>query len=107
MPADSLIRFALLFVLLTPCIDYVITFAQVGRADAHLLLAATPLLLLMQMLLLPLYLSVFLGETVIGLWSVRPFIEAFIGLIIIPLLLAAWVQFSRSEEHTSELQSRG
>lgn len=106
MPADPLIRFAVLFVLLTPCIDYVITFAQVGRADAHLLLAATPLLLLMQMLLLPLYLSVFLGETVIGLWSVRPFIEAFIGLIIIPLLLAAWVQFSSKRSQRMRRMAR-
>jgi len=37
---------------LPPCIDYVITFAQLGRADARLLLASTPILLLVQMVLL-------------------------------------------------------
>lgn len=45
-------------VLLTPCIDYVVTFSHLGRADARLLLAATPTLLVVQMLLLPAHLVV-------------------------------------------------
>lgn len=90
---DPIIRLAVLLVLLTPCIDYVITFAYVGRADASLLLAATPLLLLLQVLLLPIYLRAFLGETAVELLHIRPFIEAFIALILIPLLLAASFQY--------------
>lgn len=39
---DAMIRLGVLLVLLTPCIDYVVTFAHIGRADARLLLAATP-----------------------------------------------------------------
>ena len=50
MPADALLRFGILLVLLAPCIDYVVTFAHLGRADAKLLLAATPSLLIAQML---------------------------------------------------------
>lgn len=61
-PADPLIRLGVLIVLLCPCIDYVVTFAHLGRADARLLLAPTPMLLIVQILLLPLYLAVFLGE---------------------------------------------
>lgn len=36
-------------VLLTPCIDYVIVFTQLGRGDEKLMLAATPLLFVIQM----------------------------------------------------------
>ena len=44
-----------LLVLLTPCIDYVVVFTHLGRGDSRLVLAATPLLLLLQLLLLPLF----------------------------------------------------
>jgi arsenite transporter len=59
LPDDPMIRLGVLFVLLTPCIDYVVTFSHLGRADARLLLAATPALLIAQMLLLPAYLKIF------------------------------------------------
>ncbi|WCM86361.1 arsenic resistance protein [Acidovorax sp. NCPPB 3576] len=92
LPADPLIRLGVLLVLLTPCIDYVVTFSHLGRADARLLLASTPALLVAQMLLLPLYLRIFLGESATGLVQVGPFVHAFIWLIVVPLALAAAVQ---------------
>ncbi|SOS30849.1 transporter (plasmid) [Pseudomonas syringae pv. avii] len=46
-----------LLVLLTPCIDYVVVFTHIGKGDSKLTLAATPLLLLMQLVLLPVYLG--------------------------------------------------
>lgn len=43
LPADDpMVRLGLLLVLLTPCIDYVVTSSHIGRADARLLLASTP-----------------------------------------------------------------
>lgn len=92
LPEDQLVRFGVLLVLLAPCIDYVVTFAHLGRADAKALLAATPLLLVMQMLLLPLYIQVFLGESAAARIQAGPFLSAFLWLIMAPLLLAALVQ---------------
>jgi ACR3 family arsenite efflux pump ArsB len=46
LPAEPLLIIAVLFVVLTPCVDYVVTFSHLGRSDAKSLLAATPLLLL-------------------------------------------------------------
>lgn len=92
LPIDPLIRLGVLLVLLTPCIDYVVTFAQLGRADAKLLLAATPALLLFQMALLPVYLSLFLDEVAARLVQVGPFLHAFLWLIAVPLALAGVVQ---------------
>ncbi|PZR00879.1 MAG: arsenic resistance protein [Cereibacter sphaeroides] len=90
---DALLRLGVLMVLLTPCIDYVITFAHLGRADARLLLASTPILLLVQMALLPIYLAVFLGRGAAELVSIGPFIHAFLWLIALPLVLAGAMQF--------------
>jgi len=77
-----------LLVLLTPCIDYVVVFTHLGKGDARLILAATPVLLLLQLLLLPIYLSVMTGSEPGVVIAIAPFVEAFLFLIVVPLLLA-------------------
>lgn len=92
LPNNPLIQLGVLFVLLTPCIDYVITFSHLGRADAHLLLAATPVLLLVQMALLPVYLMLFWRQPGDIILQAGPFLAAFIWLIVLPLILATLVR---------------
>ena len=77
-----------LLVLLTPCIDYVVVFTHIGKGDARLTLAATPVLLLLQLALLPLYLAVLPGVEATVAIPIGPFVEAFLLLIVVPLLLA-------------------
>ncbi|WP_342512437.1 bile acid:sodium symporter [Sporosarcina sp. FSL K6-1522] len=79
-------------VLLTPCIDYVIVFTSLGRGNEKLLLMATPILFVTQMLLLPLYLWLFMGREAVGIVELGPFLEAFVGLIVIPLGIAIAIQ---------------
>lgn len=79
-------------VLLTPCIDYVIVFTALGRGNEKLILMSTPILFITQMLLLPLYLWLFMGEDAAGIVEPVPFLEAFFGLIIIPLGIAITIQ---------------
>ncbi len=74
--------------LLTPCIDYVVVFTHLGKGDSKLTLAATPLLLLLQLLLRPVYLSFMLGERSEVVITLGPFIEAFLLLIVLPFVLA-------------------
>lgn len=85
--AEPLVVGALL-VLLTPCIDYVVAFARLGGAAADRLLAATPLLLLGQMLWLPIWLPWLAGPGVVGDLPLGPFLEAFLLLVVLPLTLA-------------------
>ncbi|MFT8210052.1 MAG: hypothetical protein ACMZI0_04530 [Symbiopectobacterium sp.] len=73
LPAEPLVQFGILLVLLAPCIDYVVTFCHLGRGDSARLLACTPLLLL-----LPFYLALFLDDTASALISPAPFADAFI-----------------------------
>ena len=77
-----------LLVLLTPCIDYVVVFTHIGKGDARLTLAATPVLLLLQLALLPLYLAVLPGVEATVAIPIGPFVEAFLLLIVVPFLLA-------------------
>lgn len=102
LPADPMLRLGVLLVLLTPCIDYVVTFSHLGRADSPLLLAATPILLLTQMLLLPVYLGLFLGESAARLVQLDPFLHAFVWLIAVPLALAALVQLWATRSKTGK-----
>lgn len=106
-PADNpLLRLGVLLVLLAPCIDYVITFSHLGRADARTLLAATPILLLVQMLVLPVYLTLLLGGGAQGaagaLVRPGPFVQAFLWLIALPMVLAAAMQIWAGRTGTSQ-----
>ncbi|WP_409308800.1 arsenic resistance protein [Pectobacterium sp. B1J-3] len=100
LPDNPMIRFGMLLVLLAPCIDYVVTFSQIGQADAPRLLAATPVLLMVQMLALPLYLGLFLSQEAAASVQFTPFLHAFIWLIAAPLLLAAAIQWGSSRQQS-------
>ncbi|GAA2173118.1 arsenic resistance protein [Agrococcus versicolor] len=89
---DRGLMLGVLLVLLTPCIDYVIVFTGLAGGARARLLAAAPLLMLVQILLLPLYLLLFAGTDVLDIIDLAPFAEAFLLLIVIPLGAAALVQ---------------
>jgi ACR3 family arsenite transporter len=88
VPQEPAILLGVYMVLLTPCIDYVIVFTGIGGGEDGLVLASTPALMLMQMLLLPLYLWLFMGAQLIEAVNAGPFLEAFFLLIVLPLGLA-------------------
>lgn len=92
LPDNPMLKLAVLFVLVAPCIDYVITFTHLGGGNARLLLAMTPVLLVLQILLLPIYLGLMLGDDAAHLIQAEPFIHAFVWLIAIPLLAAGALQ---------------
>jgi ACR3 family arsenite efflux pump ArsB len=87
---DDVLLLGVLFVLLTPCVDYVIVFTGLAGGAQDRLLAATPLLMLAQTVLLPGYLWLMAGPQFARGLEARPFIEAFVLLIVVPLA-AAWL----------------
>ncbi|WP_312955510.1 MULTISPECIES: bile acid:sodium symporter [Corynebacterium] len=56
LAAEQSLLVGALFVLLCPCVDYVIVFAGLAGGDTKRLLSVTPVLMGAQMLLLPFYL---------------------------------------------------
>lgn len=95
---DQALLVGVLLVLLTPCIDYVIVFTGLAGGASDRLLAATPLLMLAQMLLLPVYLLVFVGPGLVSAIDPAPFVHALVWLIIVPLALAALTQWRAGRE---------
>lgn len=93
LTGDRVLLVGALFVLLTPCVDYVIVFTGLAGGAQDRLLAATPALMLLQMLLLPVYLWLFAGRDVMAAVEWAPFLRAFLGLIVVPLLLAGLTQW--------------
>src|SRR5699024_8292687 len=90
---DQALLLGVLLVLLTPCIDYVIVFSGLAGAAHDRLLAAAPLLMVLQMLLLPVYLGLFVGTDLLEVIDGGPFLEALVLLIITPLGAAALTQY--------------
>ncbi|MBT2407441.1 MULTISPECIES: bile acid:sodium symporter [unclassified Streptomyces] len=106
LPADQAVRIGVLLVLLCPCVDYVIVFSGLAGGDSRRLLAATPLLLVVQMLLLPGLLYLFMGPSLADIVEAGPFLEAFLFLIVIPLVLAwalqAWAARTPAGQKVSD-----
>ncbi|RBO93849.1 ACR3 family arsenite efflux pump ArsB [Nocardia puris] len=92
-----------LLTLLTPCIDYVIVFSGLAGGDSQRLLAAAPLLMLAQMLLLPVCLWLFVGADLADVVEAGPFLEAFLLLIALPLALAWGTQLLARRHRAGEV----
>jgi ACR3 family arsenite efflux pump ArsB len=101
LPQEPTVLVGVFLVLLTPCIDYVITFTELAGGDAEQITAATPALMLVQLLALPLYLWLFLGQQAAEFIEAGPFLEAFVVIIALPLSLA-W-----ATEYWAARSSRG
>lgn len=86
-PDDPMLRFGLVLVLVVPCTDWFITFAQLGRADAVRATAFTPVSLLAQLVLLPGYVWLL---TDVDLGVVVPAGEVWpaVLVVLVPLVLA-------------------
>lgn len=81
-----------LLVLLAPCVDYVVVFAALARGAHASLLAATPVLMLAQVLLLPPLLGITAGQDVVAALDVGRLATAFGLLVLLPLAIAALVR---------------
>jgi len=83
------LRLGVLLVLLAPCTDWFITFCQLGGGDSPRAVAVTPINLLLQLLLLPLYLWVIMGSN----FAASPGIAEFgpgLLIVFVPLLAASF-----------------
>lgn len=89
VPADPAIRLGVLLVLLVPCTDWYITFTHLAGGDTERAIAVTPVNLLVQIALLPLYLFLFMGNSFLEILSVDRVLMAF-GLLILLPMFAAW-----------------
>ncbi len=97
LPEDPALRLGVLLVLLVPCTDWFITFTQVGGGSTARAIAVTPLNLIAQLLLLPLYLWLMPPAQNLGpVLEAQTLLPPALGLIGLPLLAAGlterWIE---------------
>ncbi len=90
--ADAPLVFAVLLVLLSPCVDYVVAFTAAAGGARDRMLAATPILLVAQLILLPVYLGWFLGPDAASVLPLGGLAPVFGLVVLLPLALAAAVR---------------
>ena len=98
VPDDPTVRLGVLLVLLVPCTDWFISFTHIGGGDTARAVAAAPMLLLIQIALLPFYMWLFMGNIAIELAVSSHLLPAFLGLVVTPLILA-WFTEKLTEKH--------
>jgi ACR3 family arsenite transporter len=95
LPPDPALRLGVLLVLLVPCTDWFITFSQLGGGDVPRAIAVTPVNLLLQLLLLPLYLWAMAGST-FGAALAPADLAPALAVVLAPLAAAAlserWIE---------------
>ncbi|QHE89127.1 arsenic resistance protein [Hydrogenophaga sp. BPS33] len=88
---DPVMRLGVLLVLLVPCTDWFITFSQLGKGDVPRAIAITPLNLVLQLVLLPLYLWLMADAQSLGSWNWATLAPAFL-IVLVPLASAVMAE---------------
>lgn len=108
LPDNLPLRLGVLLVLLVPCTDWFISFTHLSKGDASAAVTVTPLNLLLQLILLPVYLWLILGTTTGGapLGDLLSNLAPAALLILLPLLAAflteLWISKDTRREALSE-----
>ncbi|WP_206612569.1 arsenic resistance protein [Marinomonas hwangdonensis] len=87
-PNVPAVKLGILLVLLVPCTDWFITFTHLGGGDTKRAVAFTPVSLLLQLFLLPVYIWLFLGAEIAISLVQQELLLVFFGLIVLPLIAA-------------------
>ena len=82
---DRAILVGVLLVLLAPCIDYVVVFTRIAGGAASRLLAVSPVVMLVQLALLPVFIGLMAGPDVIDGIDIAPFTSAFGLFVVLPM----------------------
>lgn len=92
-PPDPAVRLGLLLVLLVPCTDWFISFTHLGGGDAARAVALTPLTLMLQLALLPLYLWLMTDgdvASVMALSDLWPAVLVVLGPLVAAMATRRW-----------------
>lgn len=80
------IRIGLLMLLITPCTDWYLVFTGLSRGNVELNMSILPLNLVLQIVLMPVYLFIFMGSEVI--MDVRTVVGSIVLVLLIPFVLS-------------------
>jgi ACR3 family arsenite transporter len=96
---DSLdIRIGILMLLVTPCTDWYLVFTAISKGNVPLSSSILPLNLVIQIILLPVYLFLFIGEQI----SFQPLsmLTSIVFVLIVPFVLSIILKYLSSKNKT-------
>ncbi len=82
------IRIGLLMLLVTPCTDWYLVFTGLSRGNVELNISILPINLVLQIILMPLYLLVFLGSEI--KMDVLNLLQSVVSVLCIPFIMAVF-----------------
>ncbi len=85
------IRLGLLMLLVTPCTDWYLVFTKLSKGNVEINMSILPLNLLLQVLLLPLYVHIFLGNSVN--MDMGELVKNIAGILLIPFIGAMLTRY--------------
>lgn len=98
---DSMdMQIGLLMLLVTPCTDWYLVFTGISKGNVPLSTSILPLNLVLQMLLLPVYLFLFVGSE--SQLDLIPMAWSIVYVLVIPFVLANLVKFIIGRYHRTE-----
>ncbi|MDR1542286.1 MAG: bile acid:sodium symporter [Clostridiales bacterium] len=97
------LQIGFLMLMVTPCTDWYLIFTGLAKGNVPLGSSILPLNLILQVLLLPLYLLIFTGNTV----SFAPLqmIHSIVLVLVVPLLVANAVKFTVSKVKSADFRA--
>lgn len=96
------LQLGVLLVLLVPCTDWFITFTHLSKGNTAKAIAITPVNLILQLILTPIYLWLILGNAFLELFEIGKVTSAFLFLIVLPLGLAFLLEKSTEKINKRE-----
>ena len=103
LPDEPALRVGVLLVLLVPCTDWFITFTRLGRGSTSQAIAITPVNLLVQLAMLPLWLWIILGAEQVAAVPLSGFVPA-LAVIVFPLGAVVLAERGLSEGRLGRLR---
>ncbi|MGY6497618.1 MAG: arsenic resistance protein [Microcella sp.] len=88
----TLVVLGVVLVLVVPCTDWFLTFTQLAGGDTARAVALTPVTLLLQLALLPVYVALIAGGGVATRFDAEQLVVPVLVVLVLPLLVAAAVQ---------------
>ncbi|WP_416150310.1 arsenic resistance protein [Salipaludibacillus sp. HK11] len=95
-----------IMLMVTPCTDWYLIFTKIAKGNVALSTAILPLNLILQVILLPIYLLIFVGST--GVMNLATLIQSIFIVLIIPLIAAFLTTYllKNKQQFTENLLSR-
>ncbi|MCP1675379.1 ACR3 family arsenite efflux pump ArsB [Natronocella acetinitrilica] len=92
VPDDPGLQLAVCLVLLAPCTDWFVTFSKLSRGSVQVAVLSTPMLLIGQLVMLPVWIYLLAGSAALAAFEPMRLLIVFSAIVLLPLGVAMVLQ---------------